>query len=319
MLRRFLPRTAVATIATAVALLAGPASAEQIIGLTSTNSLVSFDSASPSIVGAPIAITGIQSGEDILGIDFRPATGQLYGLGSTSRLYVIDTATGSASQVGGTFAIPLSGFDYGFDFNPTVDRIRVVATNGQNLRLNPVTGAVVDGDTVTPGLQPDGNLNYGAATGLSGTPGVAGAAYTNNDTDPTTGTTLYVIDAGLDRLFIQSPPNAGGLVNPAGGTIAAPLGIDVTTTFGFDISGLTGTAFLATFGGTAPSQLFTVNLATGAATSAGFIGPIADSSRIRGIAARAVPEPSSFALLGLGAVGLIGYARSRRASKAATA
>jgi hypothetical protein len=65
-----------------------------LYGVTTTNQLVRFDSATPGTVVAVGAITGIQGGETILGIDFRPATGQLYALGSTSRLYTIDTATG---------------------------------------------------------------------------------------------------------------------------------------------------------------------------------------------------------------------------------
>ncbi len=35
------------------------------------------------------------------------------------------------------------------------------------------------------------------------------AAYTDPDNDPATGTTLYVIDADLNALTIQAPPNNG--------------------------------------------------------------------------------------------------------------
>jgi hypothetical protein len=135
-------------------------------------------------------ITGLQPNERILGIDFRPATGELYGLGSSSRLYVIDTFSAEATQVGSPFAVALSGTSFGFDFNPTVDRIRVVSNTEQNFRLNPNTGAIVDSDLVAPGLQLDGNLKY--ANGAN--PNVAGSAYTNSDNDPTTGTVLYNID-----------------------------------------------------------------------------------------------------------------------------
>ena len=97
---------------------------------------------------ADVTITGLQPGESVLAIDVRPATGQLYALGSTSRLYIIDVVTGAARQVGtGTFARACSAASFGFDFNPTVDRIRVVSDTEQNLRLNPDTGAVVAADT----------------------------------------------------------------------------------------------------------------------------------------------------------------------------
>src|SRR5215204_431048 len=112
------------------------------VGLTTTNQLVFFDTENP---GSPLRIapvTGLQLGEDLLGIDVRPATGQLYGLGSTSRLYTIDQTTGVATQVGAAGAFLLSGADFGFDFNPVPDRIRVVSDADQNLRLNPNDGSV---------------------------------------------------------------------------------------------------------------------------------------------------------------------------------
>ena len=80
-------------------------------------------------------VTGLQSNETLLGIDFRPATGELYGLGSTSRLYKVDPTTAVATAVGGQFSRCLSGFSFGFDFNPVIDRIRVVSETNQNLVL----------------------------------------------------------------------------------------------------------------------------------------------------------------------------------------
>jgi hypothetical protein len=71
-----------------------------IYGVTTGNQLVRFNAASPGTLTNVGAITGLQAGEQILGIDFRPATGQLFGLGSTSRLYVIDKTTGAAAAVG---------------------------------------------------------------------------------------------------------------------------------------------------------------------------------------------------------------------------
>ena len=104
----------------------------------------------------------------------------------------------------------------------------MVSDTGQNLRLNPDTGAVAAVDTA---------LNPGA-------PHVVGSAYTNNFAGATT-TTLYAIDATTDQLFIQNPPNDGTLV-PVG-----PLGVDTTDAVGFDISANDGVAFATlTVGGT---------------------------------------------------------------------
>lgn len=242
---------------------AAPAHAEPLTGLTVSNHLITFDSASACNVLTNVAVGGLEHEEKLLGIDYRPATGQLYGLGSTSRLYTLDVVTGTATAVAGPFTPVLDGSVVGFDFNPTVDRIRVVTDSGQNLRLNPISGAVAAVDT---------NLAYAAADVNAGEiPAVAGAAYTNPDNDPATGTTLYDIDTDLDVLVTQNPPNAGTL-NTVG-----TLGVKTNNKVGFDIS-RTGIAYAALQN--APkggprcgnSSLVTINLMTGAATSIGTIG-----------------------------------------------
>lgn len=185
-------------------------------------------------------ITGMQSGETILAIDFRPATGQLYGLGSTSRIYVIHPITGVARMIGATpFSPAINGTIAAFDFNPTVDRIRVVTNTGQNFRLNPETGGLAS---------TDGSIN-GQAGAM-----VSAVAYSENFAGATT-TTLYDIDPISDKLYKQDPPNAGTLV-----TIGS-LNLDVQGEGGFDISPK-GNA-LGIFKVNNVSTLFEVDLATG--------------------------------------------------------
>lgn len=197
--------------------------------------------ANPETVLSSVAIMGLQSGEKILAIDFRPATGQLYGLGSTSRLYVINPETGVARMIGtGPFSPALSGSIAGFDFNPTVDRIRVVTTSGQNLRLNPETGAVAF---------TDGSIN-----GVMDVE-VAAVAYTNNMAGAST-TILYDIDIKGDRLLKQTDPNMG-IVTEVG-----PLKIKVEGEGGFDIAPNDATA-LGLFEVNKKSTLFRIDLATG--------------------------------------------------------
>ena len=229
-------------------------------GLTTANQLVNFNTSRPNTIISTVAITGLQSGENLLGIDFRPATGQLFGLGSTSRLYTINPTTGAATQVGAAGAFTLNGTDFGFDFNPVPDRIRVVSNTGQNLRLNPNDGTL----TMT-----DGPLN-------PGTPQVTAAAYTNSFAGTTT-TTLYDIDSGNDSLYIQNPPNSGTLV------LVGPLGVNVTATNGFDIQAGSNTALAALqVDGETTSKLFSINLTTGAAS---FVGPLGGTT-LRGLAVR---------------------------------
>ena len=237
----------------------GVAPAELIYGVTLQNTLVSWDSATPGTFLSGAAISGLSQNEVVRGIDFRPATGELMLLGSFSRVYTVSTASGVATPVSaGPFAPALNGAQFGFDFNPTVDRIRVVSDTEQNLRLNPSTGALAATDT---------NLAYaGGDPGFGVDPDVVHAAYTNNFSGAAS-TTLYVMDAGHDVLAIQNPPNNGTL-----NTVGA-LGINISEYGGFDISGATGNAYAA-LQSTSEfiSRFYTVNLGTGAVSQVGEIG-----------------------------------------------
>src|SRR4051812_36116129 len=115
-----------------------PAARSQAVLLyaTSGNDIARFDSGATGVVTS-VPITGLQAGESIVGIDVRPATQGLYGVGSSSRVYTLNPLTGTATQVGAAGAFTLNGTSFAFDFNPTVDRMRVVSNTGQNLRLNP--------------------------------------------------------------------------------------------------------------------------------------------------------------------------------------
>jgi hypothetical protein len=204
-----------------------------------------------------VPITGLQAGEGILGIDLRPSTGQLYALGSTSRLYTINPATGAATQVGSAGAFTLSGTFFGFDFNPSVDRIRVVSDTGQNIRLNPNDGTLTATDTT---------LTYAAGDPNFGTsPSDVGAAYVNN-TAGAPSTTLFGIDSGLDVLVRQGSVD-GTPVSPNTGQLftVGSLGVDTSVLVFFDVSGVTGIAYASLCSGLACS-FYTINLLTGAAT-----------------------------------------------------
>ena len=253
------------------------AEAVPMVGLTTSNSLVFFDSDNPRTITDTKRIVGLQIGENILGIDVRPATKELYALASTGRVYKIDLTTGAIAPRGGsTFAVPLSGAEFGFDFNPTVDRIRAVSVAGQNLRVHPVTGVVVDMDANTAGLQPDGTLAFAAGGANAGqNPNVAAAAYTNSVAGATS-TVLYTIDTNQDVLLTQNPPNVGTL------NVVGPLGVNAGDVAGFDIDGGSGTAYAAlTTSRGRGSRLYTIDLSTGTAT---LIGPIGGRGAIRGLA-----------------------------------
>lgn len=239
------------------------ASEPTVFALTATNQLLQFNEARPDRILSQTALSGLNNGEQMLGIDVRPANGQLYGVSNANQLYVIDTNSGAASKVGGAFAIPLNfSSEIGIDFNPVVDRLRLVTDSGQNLRVNPDTGAVVDADPNTPAIDPDGALAFVANDANAGkTSNVVAAAYTNNFAG-TTATTLYNIDSDLDLLVIQNPPNAGGL-----NTVGA-LQVDASDVVGFDIftdqDGNNARAAIRQ-GNNAQSQFYTIDLSSGKA------------------------------------------------------
>jgi PKD repeat protein len=215
--------------------------------------LVRFTSTAPNTTVA-VAISGIAAGETLVGIDYRPQTGQLYGLAvdddtDTATLYLLDPQTGAATPVGAvgqvrfvdalgaTVPLPDAAGGYGFDFNPTVDRIRVTSSSGLNFRINPNNGAPVDGNLNNTAAPPDGINTDGNINGLpTGSFGVTGAAYTNSFGQPLTGgvTTQYVLDAESNQLFIQNPPNAGTVTAGMQLTVGDdPL--EFTWVSGFDI------------------------------------------------------------------------------------
>jgi hypothetical protein len=238
--------------------------AERVYAVNSAGELLGFDANRASSPLSRAALTGLNAGERIVGIDFRPANNLLYGLGSANQLYIIDPRTGISARVGPPLSAPLAGTEFGFDFNPTVDRIRVVGDSGQNLRLHPDTGAVA---------AVDGTLAYAPSDVNAGrSPRVVGAAYTNPDNNPATGTTLFVIDAGLDLGAVQDPPNAGTL-----NTFQA-FGADVGDVTSFDIS---FTQILIATAPSASSPTLLFDVANGARRNLGVIG---NSETVRGLA-----------------------------------
>jgi hypothetical protein len=251
-----------------------------MVGVNSSNQLFTFDSTTPAIISGSVVITGLASGDQIHGIDFRPSNGVLYALGidaSTSpdsgRIYTINTATGAATQIGTGFLNLTDSASYGFDFNPVTDQIRVINSADQNLRVNPNTGGLIATDT--PLDEP------------VDTEAIVGAAYDRSDRNPGTSTTLFGIDFQHDNLVRIGGVNGSPSPNLGAVTIIGPTNITTATNqISFDIAE-DGVAF-ASMSVTGPSyRLYTINLVTGASTLIGNIG--SGTTLIRGIAA--VPSP----------------------------
>jgi hypothetical protein len=245
-----------------------------LVGLTSGNALVRFDSGSPGTIQSTVQVSGLAVGESLVGIDYRPATGQLFALSSASRVYVIDPANGQATAVGGTLNPPLSGSAFGTDFNPITDQLREVSDTGQDMRIAP-TGTVAATD---PNLFYDPN-NYNDFFGTAPqAPHVVAAAYTKNldATGKTTVTTQYGIDSTRDQLVTQGGPEGDPSPDTGRLFIVGNLNFDATDATGFDIEPGTDKAYAVS-----GSKLYSIDLTTGAGTAIGTVGTGAD---LRGVA-----------------------------------
>lgn len=255
-----------------------PLRAERVFAIDSRAVLVSFDSEKPGAILSMAVVRGLQPGESVLGLDFRPANKRLYALGSSSQIYVVDIATGQATRVGTRFLPLLDGTKFGFSFNPTVDRIRITSNRGQNLRVHPDTGAMV---------AVDGTLRYTD----DATPNVVSSGYTNSVAGATT-TQLMNFDLSRRAVVIQNPPNDGVL------TVRFQVRMaDASEVSGFDISAATGKAYLATREtANARVQLYELDLANGTATLSGTVGMLDQVSAIS--VAPAGEFPTLFSRLG---------------------
>jgi Domain of unknown function (DUF4394) len=190
----------------------------RVVGLAGDHTLVRFDTRRPGSAKTLGDVRGLAAADqDLVGIDYRVQDGKLYGVGRGGGVYSIDPRSLQATLFG-QLTIPLEGESFGVDFNPAANALRVVSDTGQNLRQP----FAAPGATVA-----DGSLTTPPTPGT--TTGVTGAAYTNNDLDPTTATTLFDLATATDDVVLQSPANAGTL------SATGKAGVDLTGDTGFDI------------------------------------------------------------------------------------
>lgn len=243
---------------------AGVTQAQTVITVSGGN-LNTYDATSPGAAFSSVPISGLVAGDAIVGIDVRPATSAIVVVAdgaAADRLYTLNPLSGQATLLS-TLDTALSGAFFGVDFNPTVDRLRVVSDTGQNLRINVDTGAV----TV------DGPLN-GATTSIQA------SGYTNSFSGATA-TMLFGINSATDRLYQQNPANAGTQVD------IGALGVDTTSAMDIDVLTNNGNATNTTYAGLnvgGRTTLYTVSLTTGAAT---LVGQVGSGAAIQGFAVRA--------------------------------
>ncbi|HEV7280121.1 MAG TPA: DUF4394 domain-containing protein [Pirellulaceae bacterium] len=251
--------TALAIVACATGL--STASAERLKALSSVTFqpvLIEIDSEDTEPLVRIQKIVGVAEGQLLKALDLRPATGDLYAIGvdrNFAQLYLLEDDGGpsvQATAVGPRFSGLQNppGAEFGMDFNPTIDRIRLVSTLDQNIVFNPNDGTT----TVATRLSyADGDRNDNA------NPAVAHIAYDQN-VDGAEMTTQRGIDVDLD--VVVTVANNEGTLNTIG-----RLGVDASAVGGFDVAS-TGAAFaVLTVDGT--QRIYRVNKSTGAVSELG--------------------------------------------------
>lgn len=231
---------------TMLATLTAASAAAPALGLSGDKTLIWFDTDKPAET-RKIEVTGI---DRLHGIDLRSSDNQVYGLAGDGTLVTINLDTGASTAVSKLTKMPSEGAKVSVDFNPAADKLRVMSSDGTNLRADPASGAVTE----------DGKLAFEAGDSSAEMAAeVIATAYTNSFAKPEK-TAMYDIHSG-GMLLHQTKPNDGTLKT------IGKLGVETGEAVGFDIQTTedgVNAAWLAAGG-----KLYKVNLESGVAEMAG--------------------------------------------------
>jgi hypothetical protein len=265
----------------------GPApKGQSIYAVDLANQLLLFGTESPGTLSRKLPITGLPVLKRIVGIDFRPSNGKLYGVGNDSRVYTLDPVTGVATPVGnGPFDPKIDFFEvhFGMGFDPVADRIRLmVAESGANYSINPDDGTAVLEASVS---YAKGDPNEGVKPSISGlgyvplgaAPTVRGVGLASLRSPPLEGV-LMALDADLGDLVESIDPKTGEFATI--GSLLMVFARCAEMKVGLNADG-TVNLFAVVLSG-AQNLLLKLDVLTGKASS---LGVVADNdSPIQGIA-----------------------------------
>lgn len=247
---------AAGTILASIVCGAAAAKAETVVALVGDATLAHVDTAAGKVVKS-VSVSGASS--TILGIDVRPADGLLYAVLLDGSVITVDPMTGKATPKSKLEMMLPAGVVATVDFNPAADRLRIIGSDGTNLRAN------VDDGKVTK----DGQLKFAESDTMKGrTPKVVAGAYTNSMKGAKE-TALFDVDAS-GALLKQAPPNDGvlstiGTLGVSGDVIALDILSD----------GKGGNQAWAVAG----DKLYKVDLTTGKAEATGTIAGLSGAVR----------------------------------------
>jgi hypothetical protein len=243
-----LPRVLALALGLTFLVPAAASASEQLAGLTDDNTVVYFRSDSPGNLQGAVAVTGLQTGEKLLGLAWLSGPGRLYGLGSTNRIYVINTITGAATPLTNIpFTPPLNGTIFAFGIDAQVQQARSYSESNQNLRISTTNGQVagVDAAYAYESTDPSvATVPVLAALGYTQVPAGGGSP------------AMYALDSATGSLV--TAPTGAALVRTIG-----PLGVTVTGQAGLTFTGATPTPT----GGTTTTGATTTGTATGTSTA----------------------------------------------------
>lgn len=270
------------------------AQAASLVGLNTSNQIGVFDSANVA-AAAFVNISGLSSGESLIGIDLRPSTNTIYGISSANNVYTVNANSGVATFVTAlNTSVINSSLGYGFDFNPVADfsgaaSLRLISSAGNNYAVNVNTGVV--GNTTS---------NIGA--------GNSAVAYSNSSTaGAPANTQLYYVNSNTDTLAVATTGFNAPTITTIGALTLNGNPLDILNANGFELLG-NGNAFLAATlnDGIFKTQLFNIDLATGVASQLGTF-----NGTLNGLAAApsAVPVPAAAWLFGTALFGFAGFRR----------